>query len=191
MKKTVILAVLGMAAGVASSYGQGSIAFNTYTANNSTSYIALQGGNPVPNTYTAVLLYSLSAISDPAGTGPLNPGWSFGPTGSEAVTGIPGTFAGNNLVIPTYTSGPVYFQIAVYSGASYATSQYAGHTASFSQSMATGLATAWTADGSPATGGSGYLPPTFTVAAVPEPTTLALAGLGGLASLVALRRKQA
>ena len=27
--------------------------------------------------------------------------------------------------------------------------------------------------------------------AVPEPTTLALAGLGGLASLVALRRKQA
>jgi hypothetical protein len=31
----------------------------------------------------------------------------------------------------------------------------------------------------------------FTVTAVPEPTTLALAGLGGLASLVALRRKQA
>jgi hypothetical protein len=29
------------------------------------------------------------------------------------------------------------------------------------------------------------------VAPVPEPTTLALAGLGGLASLVALRRKQA
>jgi hypothetical protein len=34
-------------------------------------------------------------------------------------------------------------------------------------------------------------PSELTLTAVPEPTTLALAGLGGLASLVALRRKNA
>jgi len=34
-------------------------------------------------------------------------------------------------------------------------------------------------------------PTELTLSPVPEPTTLALAGLGGLASLVALRRKQA
>jgi len=206
MKKTVILAVLGMAAGVASSYAQGSIQFNTYAANGSTSYVAKYGngasaGSPVANSFTGELLYSLTPITDAASSSqaPLSAGWLVASTGSFATTGIPGTVSGPNFVLMPYTAGtPIYFEIAAFSGSSYANSlgvagAYAGHTASFSQTLATGITGASPADGNPANGGSGFLAGSFNVytVAVPEPTTLALAGLGGLASLVALRRKQA
>jgi len=187
---------------VASSYGQGSIQFNTYAANNSTSVLTVYGngtqvGATVPNTFTGELLYSLTPINDSASTSqaPLTAGWTVGSTGTFGDTFVPGTVFGPNLVLPSYSSGQVYFEFAAFSGSSYASSTYSGHSASFSQAMATGLATAWVADGNPGAlsgSGSGFLPGSFSVfTAVPEPTTLALAGLGGLASLVALRRKQA
>ncbi|HEX4349393.1 MAG TPA: PEP-CTERM sorting domain-containing protein, partial [Verrucomicrobiae bacterium] len=65
-------------------------------------------------------------------------------------------------------------------GQTYGSSLIRGHSAEFSSTLATGLTT-------PPYG----LFSSFTVAAVPEPATLALAGLGGLASLVMLRRKKA
>src|ERR1700733_9186638 len=103
MKKTVILAVLGLAAGVVSSYGQGSIQFNTYAANNSNSYFTEYGNGPsvgqdVPATFTGELLYSLTPISDSAsaGVGPLTAGWTVGSTGTFDNTFVAGTVFGPN-----------------------------------------------------------------------------------------------
>jgi len=203
MKKSVILAVLGIAAGAATSYGQGFIQFNSYSAHSSSGYIAqyasgASAGTAVADGYTEVLLYSLTPITE-AGTGSsyaaLNPGWTVASTGLTGNTGVAGTATGPNLTVQTYTPGtPVYFEFAVYDGAGYGQGTWAGHSASFSQALQTGLGLVWFADGNPSNtsgSGSGFLAPTFNVAAVPEPTTLALAGLGGLASLIALRRKQA
>lgn len=44
--------------------------------------------------------------------------------------------------------------------------------------------------GNPSFATQGYFGPNFTVSSVPEPTTLALAGLGGLAALVVARRRK-
>src|ERR1039458_1283089 len=97
MKKSVILALVGLTAGVASSYGQGSIQFNTYTANGSTSYVTHYGngadvGATVPNTFTGILLYSLTPMSDSASTvsASLTPGWTVASTGTFGDTFVPG-----------------------------------------------------------------------------------------------------
>jgi hypothetical protein len=192
MKKSVILAILGLSAAAVSSYGQGSIQFNTYNANNSAGVLASYSGNPLDNTYTGVLLYSLSPISEAAGTGALNPGWTVGSTAQfdTASTG-PGFVQGPNLVLSPYTPGTVvYFELAAYLGSSYAAGSVKGHSASFSQTLATGITGAWIADGNPINGGGSGLVQSYTLAGVPEPTTMALGGLG-LASLLLFRRKQA
>ena len=90
--------------------------------------------------------------------------------------------SGVNFVLNPYTPGTtVYFEVIAYqTGLTYGTSQNRGHSASFSTALGTG-GTYVDVDN--------FLAP-FTVNAVPEPATLALAGLGGLASLVAFRRKQ-
>jgi hypothetical protein len=205
MKKSLIIGILGLAAGVATSYGQGYVVFNTYAANNSNSYFTTYGNGPsvgalVPGTFTGELLYSLSSISDTASTasGALTAGWTVGPTGTFGDTAVPGTVTGPDLFLPTYVAGTtIWFEFAAFSGASYGASlvpgQYAGHSASFSQQMATGLTLPWVADGMPGAAngnGSGLISGWNVFTPVPEPTTMALAGLGGLALLL-FRRKQA
>ncbi len=94
-----------------------------------------------------------------------------------------GYFQGTvNFILNPYAGQTVYFEVIAYqTGVGYDLSAIRGHSASFSTTLATGI-------NSP--GFVSFAP--FTVAAVvPEPTTLALAGLGGLASLVMLRRKKA
>ncbi|HVU09291.1 MAG TPA: PEP-CTERM sorting domain-containing protein [Verrucomicrobiae bacterium] len=191
MKKTLILGVLGLAVGVLSSRGQGSIQFNTYTANNSNGILSTFNGVPLDGTFTGELLYSLTPINDTAGAGPLSQGWTVGSTALFDQPGvIAGYIQGPNLVLPSYTSGLVYFEIIAFNGASYGAGTAYGHTASFSMPLATGTVQAWVADGNPANGGSGLIS-ALVLQPVPEPATLALAGLGGLAALVAYRRKQA
>ena len=88
-----------------------------------------------------------------------------------------------NFVLNSYTPGtPVYFEVIAYQTAagSYANSLWRGHSAPFSETLATG--TTVPSDVS-------FTPFTVYVDLAPEPTTLALLGLGGLTALVALRLK--
>jgi hypothetical protein len=212
MKKSVILGILGLTAGVVTSFGQGTIQFDNYNSNAGngflTTYGSDQGANAglgLSSSFTAALIYSLSPIVDAAsslGNTALNGGFSQAFQSPDATSGttfmtaqfqttsggVAGYFTGagaNNLFrLPTYTSGNVYFEVIAYNGSSYANATVRGHSAAFSETLATGTTLAGFMDAqSPFS--------VFSVAAVPEPTTLALAGLGGLASLVMLRRKNA
>jgi hypothetical protein len=82
-----------------------------------------------------------------------------------------------------YTAGTlVYFEVIAYqTGQTYASSTIRGHSASFSEVLATGAIQPGTMDA---------MAPFSVFTAVPEPTTMALGGLG-LASLLLFRRKQA
>jgi hypothetical protein len=198
MKKSVVIAVLGLAVSAVSSFGQGSMIFNSYTANDSagvlTHFSGGLGSGLVGAGYSADLLYSLTPIADVAGNGPLTPGWSLSGAGVPSVQsvitpfGTSGVLLGYfqspaNFGLNVYTAGTtVYFEVLAYQTAagSYANSLAGrGHSATFSTTLATGATP----------------PPlmvdfgAFTVSPVPEPTTLALAGLGGL-SLLLFRRKQ-
>jgi len=198
MKKSIILSILGLAAVAASSYGQGSIAFNTYTANSSNGILTTYGAGTgfsggIDSTFEGELLWSSVNIADTATTGPvaagssLTPGWTVGSTAlfNTGQAALAGYVTGPNLVIPG-ASGVYYFEVVAFTGSSYAQSGFAGHSATFTATLATGTTL-------PDSSQMNNLVPfsVFTVTSVPEPTTLALAGFGGLASLVALRRKQA
>jgi len=210
MKRKVIAAVIGAAGLVgltASSYGQGQIEFNTYASTgyfpvtySSAAQTALGVGLGAGPNVDVELGYFLGTSSNPAqftlipstiqavGTTP-EPIDGTGPTVAGYVQG--GPVSGG---IPGYTSGTLSFEILAWvasgnghGGGTYATSGYNG---SF----------IWT-DSIPAANVGASSPAAFfsaltgnavlTATAVPEPTTLALAGLGGLASLVMLRRKRA
>ena len=200
MKKSIFAAVLGMAACAATSYGQGYLVFTSYIANGAVgATTSIFGtGELVPAGYTASLLYSLSPISDPVDFGsassisslPAGGLLSANITAGYATSGAstPGYFDGGNAFIPGYVAdSTVYFEVLAYNGSDYASSAMRGRSGIFTM---TSLA-ASTSTAIPTFGDSGTPMPNFFVAPVPEPTTLALAGLGGLASLVAFRRKQA
>jgi len=208
MKRKVIASVIGAAALVglaASSYGQGQVVFNTYA---STGYFPVTygaqaqtalsvGQYAVGSNVNVELGYFLGTSSDasqftliPAtleavGTDaePVNS------TGPSATGYIEGAIVAN---VPGYASGPVSFEILAWvasgNGAgngSFAGSQYSDINNIFTwteSSIATGQSAAGYFQ---ALNGNAVLNP------VPEPTTLALAGLGALASLMAFRRKKA
>jgi hypothetical protein len=203
MKKSIFIAVLGVAAVTAtSSYGQGSIVFSSYVANGGvgapTTYFS-GGTGSVGEPFTAELYYFLGTVSDPVNTSLASSiysdvtGLALLPTSaaaydnSGAATGAAGLgyFDGPTVTIPGYTSGAVTFEYVAFNGSTYDTSTIRGRSGSWTESSIAG-------SGLPAGNmGDNGITPDGLVAIVPEPTTLALAGLGGLASLVALRRKQA
>ncbi len=189
MKKSIVLAVIGLAAGVTTTFSQGLAYFDSY-------YLDIPINGVAPG-FTAALVYSLTPMTDSAGNGAINPGFSTAyqsPDSSNPANGLmtasffdsDGAYYffghGNSLYfeLPSYTgSANVYFEVLAYNGASYDTSTIRGHSAAFGTPLATGA-------NSPV-----YLPfASFAVSAVPEPTTLALGGLG-LAALFLFRRKQA
>ena len=209
MKKNVIATVIGAAGLIglaASSYGQGQIFFNTYASAgyypvtySAQAQTALGVGlGAAPNvsvelgyfigTATAGSVFTLlSSTIQAVGTSTAPSAGGSGPVCAGFVQG--GVVSGG---IPGYSSGPISFEILAWVasgsgslGGTYATSGYHGSFSWTEASINSGAST-------PAAyfknlSGNAVLTPT----AVPEPTTLALAGLGGLASLIMLRRKNA
>jgi len=210
MKKTVIFGIIGLAAGMATSYGQGYITLDNYNGGPLVEYgtgIPANGvsgslgtpGAPLNNAWTVGLYFvgGTTSLTDPVGTGiPISP-LALG-TGPGSTVGVAGTEVGGVLgqytSIPSFNSGSSTFatitlELVVYdtAGGTYANAGYRIHSTPFS------IGTVSATSGSPSYSGTGQPAGALMVlpASVPEPTTLALAGLGGLASLIALRRKQA
>jgi len=191
MKKTIVLAALGMTASAVTAFGQGSVIFSSYAANNTLgAYTYLIGSTTaIPDGFHADLYDAVGTVSDPVNTA-LGSSVTAIPVGLTdlGVLGVTytGGFFNDPNPVTTATSGVITFEVVAFNGSTYANSTIRGRSGSFTMNS---LA----ASPSPLNGlgDNGQPFPTMYVASVPEPTTLALAGLGGLASLVALRRKQA
>jgi len=179
MKKSIVASIIGVVATVAaieSSYGQGSILFNNY-ATQTDAIVRQDGVTPVGTGFTAGLAYGFGTIADPAllTLSGVTKGFVSGPL--AGYFGYDGTVAS----IPGYVSGPITFQVLAYNGADYASSTIRGASALFTLP---GIAT-----GALPVGEFGPGLQAFSVAIVPEPSTLALLGLGTAALLFLRRRK--
>jgi len=207
MKKSVILGIVGMAACVATSYGQGFINLDNYNypggivnygigvPANGVSGAPGGAGVGLNSAWTVGVYWALGNLGlvDPASSalpnGALTLGTGAGSTAIANSGGSPGIFLASQFfpVPGGAVNGVVTLEMVAYptvDGSYAATPTYRGHSAPFTLTMMAGSATPPTANAGPAF-------TTFAATPVPEPTTLALAGLGGLASLVAWRRKQA
>ena len=191
MKKSLLVGII-MAAGLASSYAQGTIFFDTYNSNNEIGQVTLWGqnnlgitvGTPLGLGFTAGLVYSTIPISEtavPIG-GPISPGWTLASiTAPFAVPVSPATLGyftdSTPFTLADYTPGSlVYFEVLAYNGSSYDTSTIRAHSASFSEILTTGM-------NQPSYMDNMQL---FTVS-TPEPSILTLAGLG-LVTLAVARK---
>lgn len=208
MKKSLILGILGLAMGVATSYGQGQITLDTYLSSSYGSEItyspSLGGGNVTGGLYVG--LYYGPANSDISGSVVADP------TGTALPTDLNAQFllgSGDGAVVNGWVNGLFYNQLNGGSSSSFQI-QASGATQNFytlmvvvydnvlgyDQSSIRGHSSAFymqagntTVAGSGDVGVGGMQP--FSVYAVPEPSTLALAGLGGFGMLMAFRRKKA
>ena len=195
MKKTIIALAVGSAAICLTnvSFGQGQVAFCNYANGGAlTAPVTISGsGLACGPSYTADLLYSFN------GTSYTDSGFTAGFLGTaDGDTANGAGFFGNQTLyatIPGYSSGNVWFEVQVYNGSSYASSTIRGISAPVELNN---LATAANSlpPGSLLSDNTAAVSPlqAFTVSAVPvpEPGTLALAGLGGLGMLLAFRRKK-
>jgi len=192
MKKILVSAILGLAA-IASVHAQGTIILYNYSGPDIITYgnqsggtlgTAVTGGFTVgyywgAGDQTAALNSSMTATglipltvgsgaNSTATIGTDQPGYFSNTSASSVLTGAPGGTA-------------VTIVVVAYNGASYDVSTIRGHSAAF-------LITPQVSPLSPPIVGDSGLT-AFSVAAVPEPSTFALAGLG-LASLLIFRRRK-
>jgi hypothetical protein len=193
MKKTIVASIIGIAAcaAVSTTYGQGNLIFANYSAAGGSAPATI-GGLTCGPSFTAQLLYSSTGLAGSFAPVAGAASTFFGNSNGDTANGA-GFFAPVAATVGSYTTGTAFFEAVVFNNGSLGAATQVGYSSVFSYSS---LATAsnlhlaqkpFTVDGSDC---AVSLVP-ITVSAVPEPTTLALAGLGGLASLVALRRKQA
>jgi hypothetical protein len=201
MKKSLLLGILGVAATVATSYGQGFIFLDNYFSNFGGPIITYGAGSDGPlatgvsAAYTVGIYLgqgSFTASADPSGTA--------SPTSLNALlllqggantstaagyAGYGGYFsASGNMQASVASGATITAMVVAYEGASYDTATYRGHSAAFQLVTKDGTANP-PASVSPAYGGFSV----FSTSVVPEPSTLTLAGLGLASMLVARRRK--
>jgi len=199
MKKSVILAILGLTAATVASYGQGAMAFNTYSAQGGSGIQTTYGnggsaGAGINNTFTGELLWQTANPNDPASTAAtagaaLLGSWTVGQTATfdtPPSAGNAGYIEGSNLSIAAAVGTTIYCELVAFNGTAWNTgSTYQGHSASFLVTLATG-----TTLPDPSQWNNMAAFSVYQVSSVPEPTTMALGGLG-LAALLVARRKKA
>jgi len=207
MKKSILLGIAGLALAGVSASAQGYLYLDNYAQNGYslvTSGITYGAGVPangasgavgsggLSSAWTVGLYFGTTSVSDPAGSGlpngalTLATGQGSSATIASSANGTGGAFdAGIGFNTGLAVGTTIYFEVVAFdtAGGSYANAAYRGHGNVFSVVTVAGTAPtpAYTPDAASS----------FSVAAVPEPTTLALAGLGGFGMLMALRRKQA
>lgn len=195
MKKSIFAAVLGFGVVAAmSSYGQGYVAFNNYYASTQTTGVSYADGPDVgmmvgPEISAQLYYYqgvtasfsALTALDYTSGGNtsivPFGLGIASGPGQPGA-----GIFNGGAVLVPG-TAGATYTFDVVFSGTLNGVA-YNGDSGLFQ--LATQSSSTAPIPNLPTSIQQGN----FTVTSVPEPTTMALGGLG-LAALTLLRRKRA
>jgi hypothetical protein len=136
MKKSIFIAVLGLATSVSLSHGTGYVYFSSYNANNGSGAITTYGygaQNPVGVPFQADLYYALGTVSDPVNHSP-DASFPTGLTDSGVFAAYDnsgyatlGYFDDPNIVtIPDYTGGPITFEVVAFNGSSYADNFFNG-----------------------------------------------------------------
>jgi hypothetical protein len=189
MKKGIFIAVLGMATAVAA-FGQGQIIFNNYVSSTQPTGV-IYGNGPLAgelagSEITGYLYFGASTDTTVTQLalvpGSATPVGAFAPSQSP---GAPGTGAGiiEGATISVNSGTPGTFAFAIFASGTYLGVTYTGWSPIFvGATQATSLANVPNLP-------SGLLNANEIITSVPEPTTMALGGLG-LAALVAFRRKQ-
>jgi hypothetical protein len=183
MKRVLVASILGLAT-IATTYGQANFLFDTYAASG--------GGNGG----LIVVDSSLTPVAD--GTTFANLLWSWGTASGDLGLAIATTTLGSygsgwiqgpGFTVPNYTSGTINFTIQAWQGASFAAALTKG-TFSWTEAAVTPAAPGGAFVSIPKTTEFSTVPGSvLQLVTVPEPTTLALAGLGA-AALLAYRRRQ-
>jgi hypothetical protein len=189
---------------VSQTHAQGTVFFANYSnggalqapvtfsgsAMNGLSNGELVGTGPAGANFTASILYSYGA----------NLGVTYTDAGVTAAfiaangdaangAGLFG-FAANTITIPGYSSGNVDFIVEAFNGTSYANSTIRGQSAVVTLNNLATAANSLPTAGLLSDNTAAIAPLTaFTVAAIPEPSIIALAGMGA-AALMAFRRKK-
>jgi hypothetical protein len=207
MKKSLVLGILGLAVGAVTGYGQGYIFLDNYLSStyNPGCLSAELGGGLAPVGFTVGLYYdpiananiTSSVLADPTGIAiptSLNAALvaATGPGSTAPILSFcPGYFsAGTSFLIQPDAATPAQssytIMLVAYNGSSYATSTIRLHSvAVYIQDAAPSVAYG----GDVGTFFPAGVPMIPGALPIPEPGTLALAGLGGLSLLLFRRRK--
>jgi len=217
MKKAIVASVLGLAASVATTFGQGIVQFNNYVSSTfqAVTYGAGVAGHTaganVDNANVEVaLFYALGNLtSDTTSQFLTAAGSAVGTTFIDTTLNTLATYGGTGP--GGYYDDGTTITLAGWTTSSTATFMIEAWDSTGGATFSTpgtleGTSALWTetvdATYPASLSGYGIVPssvgspepmlngPLGVVMTVPEPTTLALAGLGSLASLVAFRRKQ-